>query len=49
MLLLLEGHRERAIDPLLELLRQGDQEIRQLVALGLAQLGRQILPDLRKR
>ncbi|MBX3169489.1 MAG: hypothetical protein KF760_18960 [Candidatus Eremiobacteraeota bacterium] len=49
LLLLLEGHGERAIDPLLELLRRGDEEIRQLAAVGLAQLGRQVLPDLRER
>ena len=49
LLLLLEGHRNQAVDPLLELLGQGDEDARQLAAIGLAEMGRQILPDLQLR
>jgi hypothetical protein len=49
LFLLLEGHCHRAADELLPLLRHRDEELRQLAALGLAQLGRQILPDLKER
>lgn len=47
LLLLLEGYRDRAADPLLPWLRHRDEEVRQIAALGLAQLGRQIIPDLK--
>ena len=49
LLLLLEGYGDRAADPLLPWLRHHDEEMRQIAALGLGQLGRQIIPDLKDR
>jgi len=49
LLLLIQGHGERAIAGLIGLLAHRDSEVRQASAWALGQLGRCIMPDLRER